>query len=407
MRFPFLGGSLLAGSGVIQALLGFGSNLVLVRHLSPSDFGSYAMALAIVSTTFAILSLRLAPIVIRDPGLDQAPELKRMYIGAGVVETFFAASAAAAVIAALGAMTGLVGLLILVTAGTHLLGTLRAFYERRMPLAQLALVETGASFASHAVAVMMVVASAGLAALYVRDLIFLLSTVAGLRIVGGLQAPFPRMPSRAEWVLLLRQGRDLWVDGMLEGLLQRLTVLLAGWFGGSRDAGFFFQAQRLAIVPHQILFPLVARTAMLWLSRLGEGRARTAGRNRLLLASSVLLGAAAVAAILFADPVVPWLFGETWQPVALLLVWLSGVVMFSTLFEILKTFCLATSQTSVLLLGRVAQYAVGALALGPWLMTGSLSMLVLAGAVSISFATAFAVMLHLLVRSERSKLASA
>lgn len=407
MQFPLFGGSLLAGSGVAQALLGFASNLVLVRYLSPADFGTYALALAVASTAFAVISLRLTPLIIRDPAVDTSPERRRMYVGALAAETLLAAIFATVAVAAMGGLTLLAGTVILAVGGNHALGTARAFYERRMPMAQLAAVESAAALASHTLAVFMVVGGAGALTLYLRDVVALLATAVGLWLVGGLHLPLPRRLSGSEWRALLREGAGLWLDGVAEGLFQRLTIMLAGWFGGSRDAGFFFQAQRLALVPQQILFPLVGRTAMVWLSRLGDPRSRRSGRIRLLWSTAAALGLAALCAIAFAEPIVPWLFGEAWRPVAPLLVLLSGYIMFGTLFEVAKVYCLATSRTPVLLIGRIAQYAVFLLALFPFTVGGYGSVGVLAGATSLAFAAAFGALLILILRAERLEIVSA
>ena len=60
--------------------------------------------------------------------------------------------------------------------------------------------------------------------------------------------------------------------------------------------------------------------------------------------------------ILFADPFVPWLFGESWGRVADILAAMFGMVVFCTLFETLKAFCLATRQSVTMFGGRIVQY---------------------------------------------------
>lgn len=398
---------MLAGSGLAQALLGFAANLVLVRYLSPAEFGTYAVTLAITATAFSLMTLRLTPLIIRDPSLEENPCRGRMYSGAMVVETVAATAISFASVIILGELDYLSVLLILTVAGTHALSIVRGFFERRMRLAQSAAVEIVTALVSHAAAVGMILASSGAAALYVRDAITLIVSVVGLWIVGGLHLPRPRLLSLGEWKALLSQGGGLWLDGILEGLFQRLTIMTAAWFGGARDAGFFFQAQRLAAVPHQILFPLVTRTAMVWLSQLTDPRVRRAGRGRLLAFTSVPLGATVLAVLLLSELLVPWLFGEPWRPVAPLLMWLSGAIMFVTLFEIARVFCLATAQTVILLSGRVAQYAACGIVLAPWLIGRDGSVTVLAAATSACFTVAFGLILYLLRRAERTQLAPA
>ena len=69
----------------------------------------------------------------------------------------------------------------------------------------------------------------------------------------------------------------------MEGNFQRLTILLAGLFGGEATAGLFFQAQRLAMVPHQILAPFVNRVLVVWFGQIEDTEKRKLGRDKVLL----------------------------------------------------------------------------------------------------------------------------
>jgi O-antigen/teichoic acid export membrane protein len=113
-----------------------------------------------------------------------------------------------------------------------------------------------------------------------------------------------------------------------------------------------------------------------------------------------ILVLATVLTVLFAVPAVTWVFGATWIKSADLLVAFAGVIMFTSLFEILKSYCFITQSMRTLFLGRVAQY----------LMLGALPILVgiglvgdqttaLAISISLGWAAAFLVVGGVLLRN--------
>jgi O-antigen/teichoic acid export membrane protein len=196
---------------------------------------------------------------------------------------------------------------------------------------------------------------AGESALYIRELLLVVVGVVALRLAGGLVwdgvAAFPR----AKWVCLLKDVRPLWLDFAMESTFQRLQVLAAAELGGVDAAGVFMQAKRLAMVPHQILQPVTARLALNWFSRDTTGAARRARCFRLNAIVAVPLGCAVLAAWLFADPVIPWVFGDNWAGVAPVLVALSGNILFPSLFSSHKMLLTAESRLRPVLLARALQ----------------------------------------------------
>jgi O-antigen/teichoic acid export membrane protein len=171
-------------------------------------------------------------------------------------------------------------------------------------------------------------------------------------------------------------------------VFQRLTVLAAGLLGGTRDAGFFFQAQRLSLVPHLVVTPLVSRFAVTWMSRADEA-ARRVIRDRLLAVLAIPLLLFVVATLVWAEPVVPWLFGEPWRPVSPILGWLVGAMLFTSLYEVVKSYCQVTSRVGILFGSRVGQYVVFGVFVVPPMMGGAGGIVELSLAVSAATAAAF------------------
>ncbi|MBL6931617.1 MAG: oligosaccharide flippase family protein [Rhodospirillales bacterium] len=351
-----IGGIFLVSGQVFQALLAFGVNLVLVRFISPGEFGRFALILAGASIVYSIISPRINFLIIRMPESDYNDKMKDMLFSAMALETL----AATLIITVWLIVTGHAGLWEIVLVGAvglrHWTDLNKAFYERTMPYRQLAVVETGASGGGHLLALAMVLGGLGWVTLFVREVVISFINLFGLWRVGGMTLYRLRLLTLTEWLALYKDARGVWLDGVMEGNFQRLTILLAGWFGGEATAGLFFQAQRLAFVPHQVLSPVIYRILTNWFGRTEDAKARREGRNKVLLFLFPPLLLAGILTVLFADPVVPWLFGESWARAADILVAMFGMVSFCTLFETLKSYCLTTRQSVTLFGGRVVQY---------------------------------------------------
>ena len=77
--------------GVFQALLAFGVNLVLVRHISPGEFGRFALILAGASIVFSAISPRINILIIRMAEVDYDAKVKEIFFSAMALETLVAA----------------------------------------------------------------------------------------------------------------------------------------------------------------------------------------------------------------------------------------------------------------------------------------------------------------------------
>ena len=339
-------------------------------------------------------------LIIRVPDGELTRHLEELYFSYLTIETFVALIAGLVWIALAGNAGSLEFFLVVLVCVQHWIHQNKSFFERGMPYVRLGLIETGCSVFANLATVCAVFAGAGVVALYIREFILTVTLFVSLAVLGGLTWRRLRWLSRTEWSDIIREGRGIWLDGVLEGSYQRIAILLAGLVGGDRGAGFFFQAQRLAILPNQLLSPLVGRLAVNLFGRENRPERRKQLRNRQLAMLVPILVLATVLTVLFAVPAVTWVFGATWIKSADLLVAFAGVIMFTSLFEILKSYCFITQSMRTLFLGRVAQY----------LMLGALPILVgiglvgdqttaLAISISLGWAVAFLVVGGVLLRN--------
>jgi O-antigen/teichoic acid export membrane protein len=391
--------TLLVGQ-VVQVIIAFAANLVLVRYIAPEGFGRFAITLATASLIVSLLSIRVNSLIIRVPDGELTRHLEERYFSYLTIETFVALIAGLVWVALAGNAGSLEFSLVVLVCVQHWIHQNKSFFERGMPYVRLGLIETGCSVFANLATVCAAFAGAGVVALYFREFVLTVTLFASLAVMGGLTWRRLRWLSRAEWSGIIREGRGIWLDGVLEGSYQRIAILLAGLVGGDRGAGFFFQAQRLAILPNQLLSPLVGRLAVNLFGRENRSEHRKQLRNRQLAMLVPILVLATVLTVLFAVPAVTWVFGATWIKSADLLVAFAGVIMFTSLFEILKSYCFITQSMRTLFLGRVAQY----------LMLGALPILVgiglvgdqtmaLALSISLGWAAAFIVVGGVLLRN--------
>jgi len=393
-------------AGVLQGAVSFASNLVLVHFVEPEGFGRYALTFANVGIVLALLSLRLNVLVIRTPEDRYDAETRGFYFNAIVQECAVAWLCGLGWLALIGLLDGWGALLLSAFVLRHFANNAKAGYERGMPYRQLALLEGGAHLAAHLVAVGLVLAGAGATTLYLRELVLSVLLVGLLLRAGAVTRHRLRLLRPAEWWRLVRHARTVWLDGMLESVFTRLLIVLAGAVGGERGAGFFFQAYRLAGVPHQFLNPVAARLALNWFSREPDPHRRAAVGRRLVLSLALPIGGVALANLALADAVVPWLFGERWRPVVPVLLVLSGFILFATLYAVMKTYLIASHRSRVLLWTRIAQFTGLLLPLVPLLLGGPLEVAAVGRGVSLAYALACACGLLLLAAARRSGVAA-
>ncbi|MBC7952360.1 MAG: oligosaccharide flippase family protein [Rhodospirillaceae bacterium] len=402
LRQVFANGAWFTLGSAFQALVAFAANLVLVRHLMPEQFGRFAVIQAGAGLVLSVLSLRMGSVIIRMPEAQLTPSMRERLFSVLTME----AVACLAVLAIWGAVSGMGQLMGVVLMVSMVLNSWtasnRAFYERGMDYRRLAAVETAVHLGGHIFAVALVIAGMGAEVLYLREMFFVVVGLLALARVGGLSWYRLRWVSVAEWRAVLRDVRGIWLDSMLENVHQRLVILVVNAVAGLAGAGLFFQAQRLAMVPHQFLMPLVGRVAGTWFGRTEDGHERRSGRAKFLMVLTPMLVLAAVLAWLLADPVVPWLFGPNWAPAAPLLVSLAGLIVFLSLFEVLRSYAVASKLIRLLLVARVMQFAGLLLPLAPVLWGGALGLEDLGHALSWSYALGFASLWLVLRRHERT-----
>lgn len=395
--------SWMVSSGATRAGIAFASNLVLVRFIAPEQFGEFALALAAIGMFETVISLRVGLQVLRLSDKELDAHRKRIYWNVLLYEVAAAGTLSALWLWLIGSLSLWTGLLLAGMLTQHWIGHTTAFFERQQPYRRLAALEAGSAVIAHVLAIGLVLFGAGAAALYLRELALGLLLVGSMGAVGGLHRERLYWLGSEDWRRLLREVRGIWLEGVLDGAFQRVSLLLAGAVGTAGGVGFFYQARRLAFVPQQLLAPVTGRMTLTWLS----GEREPAAQHRLLrrLGMGLALPLAGVAALSlgYAEVIIPLLFGDGWRPAAKLLESMTGVIVFYSLFGVMKTYLIATHRMRLLLAARLLQWAALLLPLAPWLFGSAVGVEQIAMGLSLSYMLSFAVCLVFATRTDSAR----
>ncbi len=379
---------ILFSGNFVETIVAFGAQVVIARYLFPEDYGRFAITFANTSLVFLFLSLRVSTLIIRRPEAELTREVRERYFFVFSVETIVGAVVTLLIVHWFHPLTLLDVTLITALAMGHWVETNRVFYERSMNYRTIVTIEVGSKLIAHAVAVVLVVMGAGVVILYLREFIVASLRLVGFRVTGSLTIERLRWLPWREWRLVVAESRALWADGVLEGSFNRIVILLSATLGGAHGAGLFFFAHRLALVPQQFLMPIAGRLSGNWLSRQEDKALRRSSFSRLAGILFLFSAVMAVAAIAFADPVIPWLFGEAWRSSVPVFIALSGLILFGLLFEAVKVYCYVEGAGRAMLASRLGMFVVLALVSGTLYRIGVGPAESIGFGVSAAFATA-------------------
>lgn len=355
---------MMSGS-VLQAVVAFAANLVLVRLLLPKDFGRFAIVEANVGLVGAVVNFRINNALLRTPKAELTSERLNLLASALAAQMLAVGAGAFLLLWSFGLLNVEAMILLVASVSSAWVAFRVCLFEREFDYKRLSWVETASQLAGHVFAVAGVLLGLGALVLYLRGAVQQLCRFGGLRLAGALPRISLRWLNLEDWRLVTRQVRGFWADGVLEQSFERFVILLLGGLAGERTTGYFFQARRLANLPHQLMQPLTFRMAFNYFSH----RATESNKGRVLLKGLGMAGGGllliAVLAVTLADPVIPWVFGPGWAPVVPLFIAMVGIIVGMTLFNTLKSYFMAESRMrTFMIFGRTVQYAaVGVAAL--------------------------------------------
>lgn len=339
------GVGVLVGRTLGLQLLTAGVTIALARLLTPSDYGIFAVALAVqlVGQRAAELGLPAALVRMED---DPSPELQAAVSGLMLALSIVIAAIALLLGFAVAPLLGggetlrVVAIAVLAMPLYAARATPMALLEREMRFGAVAVVETVDTLIFNFFA--LIAAIAGLGAY----------SLVGAVPAGGLAAAV------AAYAIRRPPGRprlDLALVRPLTGFGARVTVLqgvyvvkdlgfvaLVAAIGGTAVAGFYAMAKRLFSFPTALTFA-VGRVSLPALSRSRDNRARNAARMTGLTATAAGLPLALVAGP--AQPLISVLLGDEWLPATDIVLWGSiGMIFSASALATMISFALAENR---------------------------------------------------------------
>jgi len=359
--------SWLLSGAVIQAAVAFVANLFLMRMLLPEDFGRYAIIQANLGLISAFLNFRIADVVLRLPESEYDESVVGTLAGALFLQTILVGVLGLLSIYFMGYLSVEALILVATILGASWTGFFIRIYERKFNYRGVTLTENGSAILSNIAAVCGAVLGLGAIVLYFRDLLRVLLQFLALLYFGAVKFQQVKLPNSKSFAFLKTNISGIWVDGILEQTFHRVIILAVGFLAGEKGAGYFFQARRLAMVPHELTQPLTFRLAYNYFSHKVSPLEKYAKLMQFLRYELVFLTLAVLCILFILDPVVPWLFGANWEPVVEVMYYLGGFMIFVTLFNTIKSYSMAENQLGPFIVyGRSFQFvglAIG-LALG-------------------------------------------
>ena len=346
------------GGGAGRIVVAFCSNLVLVWHLFPEEFGRFALVQATIGLVAGTVNLRIRDIIIRESSHELEAGGKDRLFSALVVESILLSLCAWCLLWLVGLWNMWAGILLVSLLAENWVLVTSAYYERSFHYKNLALIESVPHLFSHALTATGAVLGIGYPVLYLQRLIETIGRFCSLFFVGGMTTFHLHWLSPHDWKALYRKFRGLWLDGWLEHFFERLVILMVGWMAGEKAAGYFFQARKIAGTPHNLIAPATERVAYNYFSHHAVSDQGTFRLGPVLAIQLVILGVIGVAVFFLAGLLVPMLFGLQWEPVVPLLQAMTGMILAFSPFRTLKAFFMARKKMRpFVLLGRGIQYA--------------------------------------------------
>lgn len=393
-------GTWMIAGGLFQAISGFGANVVLARNLEVQDFGFFAVVSSMIALVGLFVNSCAGTVAISSNEDDFQGEYKSKLHSILLVELLLMFIISTFMLLIFNQMNFGIMFYILGTIIISWSDFQMKFIERQNGFREVSIVETGSELLSHILAIIVLFLGFGALALFIR-LFF-----KGI-IKVGFQFFYIKMP-----VIRIVQFDRLWLktyfhnakhfysSGLLESGLDRIIILFLGAFSGVKETGFFFQAWRLAMVPHQILQPYFYRILFNTFSRDVSYKSAFRELNRNMAFLLILLSIALVLTFTIGHDVIVFTFGSKWAPVTEIIYCLSGIIAAATPFTLLKAFYQAKTVNMVkfLYFGRGAQYFCLTLSIIVSLIIGSHYVLILSVGISSGYVVGSMLLYYILHR---------
>lgn len=400
-------GWMIGGRGA-QMAVSFAANLVLVRLLTPADFGHFAIVAANVGIVASLTNFRLEDVLLRVPKSDLRAGTLSIFGSALALEVGLIFLGSTLLLLTMGYLDGPALLLVTGSSAASWVNAQKALYERDFEYREISIIQTSGRVLAQVLAVIGAALGFGAVVLYVRNLIQVAVMGLGLGVIGELRHLPARWLGSRDWRFLWERVRGFWADGLLERMFDRLVMAITGMLVSEQVTGLFYEARFLARAPQSLLAPLAFRIRMNQFSHHTGDEGRLDVVLRSLGVTAVPLLGATVLALWLADPVIPSLLGSGWEGTVSLFLAMLGLVPGLTLLDTIKAYFMSENRMKPFLwLGRSAQYAGAVLTSLVGLWTGAGTAHSLAWGLSAAYVLPVVFLVALLLHEARNRAAAA
>jgi O-antigen/teichoic acid export membrane protein len=329
----------LAGGGYVASqALNFVSYLVLVRLLTPRDFGLYAAGTLItgVGGLFAESGM-LAALIKREDRLDEAASTAfASLLATGIALTLV--SLALSPLVGLAFHSGRIGAVTAVLSAWLLIRALTivpdALLQRRFSFLRRVAVDPLGVLAYAAAAIPLASSGAGVWAMVAGAYASIIVQAVAAWVASGFR-PRRRLLSWDMWHELTSFARPLVAGEILRRATSQIDVFILGRFSGAATLGQYRNGQMLVQQPAGLFGQVVAYVILPAFARISAvpGRLTAAARRAFWLTSTVVFPIS-LACIPLGVPVAVILLGDRWRAAGHAIAGLSGLVLGGTLLSI-------------------------------------------------------------------------
>jgi O-antigen/teichoic acid export membrane protein len=329
----------LAGGGYVASqALNFVSYLVLVRLLTPRDFGLYAAGTLItgIGGLFAESGM-LAALIKREDRLDEAASTAfASLLATGIALTLV--SLALSPLVGLAFHSGRIGAVTAVLSAWLLIRALTivpdALLQRRFSFLRRVAVDPLGVLAYAAAAIPLASSGAGVWAMVAGAYASIIVQAVAAWVASGFR-PRRRLLSWDMWHELTSFARPLVAGEILRRATSQIDVFILGRFSGAATLGQYRNGQMLVQQPAGLFGQVVAYVILPAFARISAvpGRLTAAARRAFWLTSTVVFPIS-LACIPLGVPVAVILLGDRWRAAGHAIAGLSGLVLGGTLLSI-------------------------------------------------------------------------
>ena len=340
LKKTITGGLWLGGISWLGFFSNFALRAVLMRILSPSDFGIYALAFSVIGMLFLIFgfSFSLAAISLQGEKdtFDTAMWLS-IFAGASIavlavitawICSHFYAKPVAQIVAVLGCIQ-----IFILTARIY-----SAYEEKNLYYKEISIIKGISRPIGFIVAIIAACFfHVGVWALVMLDVVAAIVLFLGQRKVSHYQfkGRFNKTTAHKIWQFSYK----MFFNRMLESLYSKVSLLLIGSFFGITFLGFFQHAYYFITLPNTLITSILVKLNFVVFSKIREDKSKL--EKALYLSNFILFRVMVLSSLLlflFPEFIIRLIYTDRWLPSAPILQKFSLLLLLFPLFNLLKSY---------------------------------------------------------------------